>query len=73
MIHIGCKFTGKPQHFIDTANGVFWESLPAIDGQSARIQQALIKTPAEDITYPVARPKPSFWHRAKRTLRIGQA
>lgn len=42
---IGSKFTGRPASFLDTAAGVFWQTLPAIEGDAALIQQALLTKP----------------------------
>lgn len=42
---IGSKFTGRPAFHADSTTGSYWESLPSIEGDAARIQQALLAKP----------------------------
>lgn len=44
---IGSKYTGKPAGFVDTSTGVYWETLPRIEGDALKIQRALLTKPAE--------------------------
>ena len=46
-VHIGSKFTGRPAAHADTTTGVYWESLPKIEGSSLTIQQSLLAKPKE--------------------------
>ena len=41
-VEIGSRYTGKPEGFADTRTGVYWESLPRIEGDCLRIQRALL-------------------------------
>ena len=45
MAPIGNKFAGK-QVFIDTENGIYWETLPKLQGHALCIQSALLNEPA---------------------------
>lgn len=45
MTPIGNKFTGK-QFFNDTENGIYWETLPKIEGHALKVQGALLNEPA---------------------------
>lgn len=65
MVQIGSKFTGKPQTFYDTNNGVYWASLPKFDSSALALQSALLKAPA-------GQPRRAFWRLAKRTQRTDQ-
>ena len=44
-VHIGCKYTGKPQSHADTTTGIYWEALPKIDGSALALQAALLAKP----------------------------
>lgn len=45
---IGSLWNGKPQQFVDTHNGVFWQSSPTLTDTEIRIQSAILdkKKPA---------------------------
>lgn len=43
-VHLGKHYTGKYKGFADTESGVFWEVLPRLDHDAARLQQALLKS-----------------------------
>lgn len=47
MVIIGSKFQGK-QAFIDTTNGVYWESMPTVD---AFTQRALLSKPQSFLSW----------------------
>jgi hypothetical protein len=70
MVHIGCKYTGKPQSFIDTTNGVFWQVLPTIEADASTIQSALIakrQPPKKPLRERVNGSIDALIHRVKRT------
>lgn len=41
-VHLGCKYQG-PASFRDTNSGVYWEVLPKIQGDHAKLQEVLLK------------------------------
>lgn len=63
-VQIGSKFTGRPQTFIDTTNGAFWEVLPKIEGDAIRIQREFLKPRA-----PVASVLPTLASRYAKLIR----
>lgn len=44
-VQLGCKFRGKPAGFADTETGTYWEVLPPITGDDARLQAGLLEWP----------------------------
>lgn len=54
-VNIGSKFTGRPQAHIDTTSGTYWEVLPKLEGDAARIQRGLLKPKKEPSRAPLGR------------------